>query len=153
MLFAYQVGAEFGKLSFAKAGKAVAKLFGSDEPKDGIPQKLHLLVVTHTGTACRLQGLQFARLGAVGQGLRQQLRPLEAMSQGRLQQRNVTRLHDLEERPRTPDPRKSVRSGVRGLRSEVRSLVLRCRILRTRRRFWGRSGASGQLYQAIPFIA
>ena len=84
MLFADQVGPELGEFSLAKAGKAVEQFFGGDKSQDGVSQKLQLFVVSHPRPAGRLQRFQFARLGTVGQGLLQQFRPLEMVSQGRL---------------------------------------------------------------------
>src|ERR1700687_694077 len=95
MLFAYQVGPELGEFSLTKAGEPVAEFLCGYKTKDSIAQKFHLLIVAHARTASRLQRLKLARLGTVGQGLLQQLYPLEAVAQSCLQQRNVTRLHDL----------------------------------------------------------
>ena len=104
MLFAYQVGPELGEFSLAKAGKAVEELLRGYKSQDGVSQKFQLLVVAHARTAGRLQGLQFARLGTVGQGLLQQFHPLEVVPQSGLQERNVTRLHgESDLGPRTSD--------------------------------------------------
>src|SRR4029077_20945344 len=126
MLFADQVGPEFREFSFTKAGKPVTEFLRGDKSQDGVAQKFHLLVVTHPGTARRLQRLKLARLGTVGQGLFQQLYPLEAVAQRYLQQRDVTRLHDLVRGvgPRTSDlgPEGWIpRSDVRGQRSGLRT--------------------------------
>ena len=93
MLFAYQVGPELGEFSLAKAGEPVEEFFCGYKSQDGIPQEFQLLVVAYARTAGRLQRLHFASLGTVGQGLFQQLYPLETVTQCRLQQRNVTRFH------------------------------------------------------------
>src|SRR6266481_5689247 len=114
MLFAYQVGPEFGEFSLTKAGEPVAQLLGSNKSQDGVAQELHLLIVAHPGAAGCLQCFQFPRLRTMGQGLLQQFRPLEAVAQSCLQLRNVTRFHDCGDWRRTSDFGKSLR-----LESEV----------------------------------
>ena len=84
MLFADQVGPELGEFSLSKTGKAVEQFFRGDKSQDGVSQKLQLLVVSHPRPAGRLQRFQFACLGTVGQGLLQQLRPLEMVRRERL---------------------------------------------------------------------
>jgi hypothetical protein len=54
---------------------------------------LNWIAIVVSRRASRLQGFQLARLGAVGQGLLQQFRPLEMVRESGLQERNVTRLH------------------------------------------------------------
>src|ERR1700730_4192535 len=125
MLFAYQVGPELGEFSLTKAGEPVAQLLGSNKSQDGVAQELHLLIVAHSGAAGCLQCFQLPRLRTMGQGLLQQLWPLEAVAQSCLQLRDVPRLHDCGDRRRTSDfgPRQVPEAGVRGLMSEVRGLV------------------------------
>ena len=93
VLFADQMRPELGEFSLSKTGKPVEQFLRSDKSQDGVSQKLQLLVVSHPRRASRLQRFQFARLGTVGQGLLQQLRPLEMVRESGLQERNVTRLH------------------------------------------------------------
>src|SRR6476660_3220477 len=88
------MGPELGEFSLPKTGKPVEQFFRSDKSQDGVSQKLQLLVVSHPRRASRLQRFQFARLGTVGQGLLQQLRPLELVRESGLQERDGTWLHD-----------------------------------------------------------
>ena len=90
VLFAHQVGSQLGEFSFAKAGKAIEQFFGGDKSEDGIAHKLQLFVVADARASGGLQRFQFAGLGAVGQGLLQQFGTRELVSQGGLQERNVT---------------------------------------------------------------
>ena len=93
VLFADQMRPELGEFAFPKTGKPVEQFLRSYKSQDGVSQKLQLLVVSHSRRASRLQRFQFACLGTVGQGLLQQLRPLEMVRESGLQERNVTRLH------------------------------------------------------------
>ena len=94
VFFADQVRPELGEFSLSKTGKPVEQFLRSDKSQDGVSQELQLLVVSHPRRPSRLQRFQFARLGTVGQGLFQQLRPLEMVRESSLQERNVTRFHD-----------------------------------------------------------
>ena len=87
MLFAHQVRPQFGEFTFAKTGKAMEKFFRRHKSQDRISQEFELFVISYTRAA---GGFQFPRLGAVGQGLFQQLHALEVISQRDLQDRNVS---------------------------------------------------------------
>ncbi len=124
MPFADQVGTEFGEFALSKRGQAVVELFGGDESEDRVPEELQLFVVSHARAAGCLQGFEFACLGAMGQGLLQQLRPLELVPEAGLQERNVARLHGLGFGLRTSDIRRQppdLRPAIPEAGSEVRS--------------------------------
>ncbi len=52
-----------------------------------------MFVISDARSPGCLQGFEFARLGAMGQGLLQQFQVLEGVSEAGLQERNVARLH------------------------------------------------------------
>jgi hypothetical protein len=66
------------------------KFFRRHKSQDGISQEFELFVISYTRAAGGVHGFQFPRLGAVGQGLFQQLHALEVISQRDLQDRNVS---------------------------------------------------------------
>jgi len=90
MPFAYQVCAQLGKFPFPKQGKAVEQFLCGDETQNRVSQKLQLFIVPHGTIGRGVQGLEFPRLGAMGQSLLQKLKARKVIGQGRFQGRDVT---------------------------------------------------------------
>ena len=89
MFFAYQVCAQFGEFALAKVWKSIEQLFCRDQRKNGITQKLELLVVSDPGGPRRLQSLLFTRLRRVSERLVKQLRARKCVAQSFHQAGNV----------------------------------------------------------------
>ena len=84
-----QVRTELGELPFLKFREAVEKRLACDQAEHGVAQELEHFVITGGRTIACAQRLHLASLRAVSEGLLQQFRALEAVTQAHFQFHDV----------------------------------------------------------------